>query len=77
MKYKNGELDKSKENIKRLKIFIEKLKYLCKIKHLVRKQVNFSLEMIAKRKQLNRFSIERIGSKIIELTTDTGKKFLI
>ena len=34
----------------------------------------FIREMIAKRKQLNRFSIERIGSKIIELTTGYGEK---
>jgi len=34
----------------------------------------FIREMIAKRKQLNKFSLQRIGSKIIEITTGYGEK---
>ena len=73
--YKNGELDKSKEKYKEAEDIYREIKISMQNQTLGEETGKFFIrEMIAKRKQLNRFSIERIGSKIIDLTTGYGEK---
>tara|TARA_B100001029_G_C15037625_1_gene441261 strand:+ start:616 stop:1539 length:924 start_codon:yes stop_codon:yes gene_type:complete len=73
--YKNGDINTAKEKYKEAEDIYRNIKISMQSQTLGHETGKFFIrEMIAKRKQFNKFSASRIGSKIIELTTGYGEK---
>ncbi len=72
---KNGDLKLSKQKYREAEEIYRSIKISMQSQTLGDETGQFFIrEMIAKRKQFNKFSTARIGSKIIELTTGYGEK---
>ena len=73
--YKDRNLDLSKEKYREAEEIYRAIKMSLQSQTLGSETGEFFIrEMVAKRKQFNKFSTARIGSKIIELTTGYGEK---
>jgi len=73
--YKDGNLELSKEKYREAEEVYRAIKISMQSQTLGNETGEFFIrEMVAKRKQFNKFSAARIGSKIIELTTGYGEK---
>ena len=73
--YKNGDIEASKKKYKEAEDVYRAIKMSLQSQTLGDDTgIFFIREMTAKRKQFNKFSTARIGSKIIEITTGYGEK---
>ena len=73
--YKNGDIEASKKKYKEAEDVYRAIKMSLQSQTLGDDTgIFFMREMTAKRKQFNKFSTARIGSKIIEITTGYGEK---
>ena len=73
--YKNGNIELAKDKYKEAEDIYRNIKISMQSQTLGNETGEFFIrEMIVKRKQFNKFSLQRIGSKIIEITTGYGEK---
>jgi hypothetical protein len=73
--YKNGDIESALEKYKEAEDIYRTIKISMQSQTLGDETGEFFIrEMISKRKQFNKFSASRIGSKIIEITTGYGEK---
>jgi len=73
--YKNGQYDIANKKYKEAEDIYRNIKISMQTQTLGNDTGEFFIrEMITKRKQLNKYSAQRIGSKIIEITTGYGEK---
>ena len=73
--YKKGDLKEAQKKYKEAEDIYRTIKISMQSQTLGNDTGEFFIrEMIVKRKQLNKFSLQRLGSKIIEITTGYGEK---
>ena len=73
--YKNGNIELAHDKYKEAEDIYRNIKISMQSQTLGNETGEFFIrEMIVKRKQFNKFSLQRIGSKIIEITTGYGEK---
>ena len=73
--YKNGDIELANKKYREAEDVYRNIKISMQSQTLGNETGEFFIrEMIVKRKQLNKFSLQRIGSKIIEITTGYGEK---
>jgi len=73
--YKNGDIDLANKKYREAEDIYRNIKISMQSQTLSNETGEFFIrEMIVKRKQFNKFSLQRIGSKIIEITTGYGEK---
>ena len=73
--YKNGDIELANKKYREAEDIYRNIKISMQSQTLGNETGEFFIrEMIVKRKQLNKFSLQRIGSKIIEITTGYGEK---
>ena len=73
--YKNGDIELANKKYKEAEDIYRNIKISMQSQTLGNETGKFFIrEMIVKRKQHNKFSLQRIGSKIIEITTGYGEK---
>ena len=73
--YKNGDIELANKKYREAEDIYRNIKINMQSQTLNTETGEFFIrEMIVKRKQFNKFSLQRIGSKIIEITTGYGEK---
>jgi len=73
--YKNGDIETAKEKYKEAEDIYRTIKISMQSQTLGNETGEFFIrEMVSRRKQFNKFSGSRIGSKIIQITTGYGEK---
>jgi len=73
--YKNGDIELANKKYREAEDIYRNIKISMQSQTLGNETGEFFIrEMIVKRKQFNKFSLKRIGSKIIEITTGYGEK---